>query len=69
MKLNEDEYACEIRDISEISFFKRCSKSGLGAENSPLSLASQDSSGGSGSKYHQHAQQHASSPYDPFQSK
>ena len=23
LKLNKDEYACEIRDISEISFFKR----------------------------------------------
>ncbi len=23
MKLNADEYSCEIRDISEISFFKR----------------------------------------------
>ena len=23
LKLNEDEYACEIRDIAEISFFRR----------------------------------------------
>ena len=52
LKLNEDEYACDIRDISEISFFKRSGNKNLEnpaaanvSSNSPLSIASQDSSG------------------------
>jgi len=59
LKLNEDEYACEIRDISEISFFMRKNKNhdvvqGSGSrvllnENNSLSLTDQSSSGGGSS--------------------
>ena len=54
LKLNEDEYACEIRDISEISFFKRSggkNHDGPATANvsssSPLTPASHESSGDS----------------------
>ena len=37
LKLNDDEYRCEIRDISEISFFKRKKCSPAGSADSPTS--------------------------------
>ena len=64
LKLNENEYACEIRDISEISFFKRSKNCDHKMSNAPLSLCNQDSCGsGSPTK-----DCHNASRYNPFAS-
>ena len=44
LKLNEDEYCCQIRDISDISFFLRKKEPPVQSQNSsPIQLKSQDS--------------------------
>ena len=61
LKLNKDEYACEIRDISEISFFKRRKNDvNVGGNVSPVQLGTQDSFGSSASH---HSSTHQ---YNPF---
>ena len=50
LKLNEDEYQCQIRDISQISFFMRQKDQQPNSQNSsPLQLTSQESIGSNNS--------------------
>ena len=64
LKLNADEYSCEIRDISEISFFKR-TKTGpadptsVPPNSSPLSTCSHKSCSSPSTCSH-------INPYNPF---
>ena len=50
LKLNEDEYCCQIRDIADISFFMRKKEAKTNSPNSsPIQLASQESMGSNNS--------------------
>ena len=54
LKLNPDEYSCEIRDISEISFFKR-----VKAQGSPVAVCHKENCSSPSTCHHV-------GPYNPF---
>lgn len=58
LKLNDEEYACEIRDISEISFFKRSKVDDAISSDQPVCSQSTCSSPSTC--------RHASARYNPF---